>query len=86
MATMATMETIEERGAHSAAESLPVLKAEILGALSLVRTATNQDEVMQADQAYKKALDTARSKGYRPHIRAAEGQQIQVEWVPLAKV
>jgi hypothetical protein len=82
---MATMETIEERGAYSGAESLLVLKAEILSALSAVRAATSQEEVLQADQAYKKALDIARRRGYRPHIRAAEGQQIQVEWVLLAK-
>jgi len=83
---VATMEAIEERGAHSGAESLLLLKAEILAALSSVRSATNQEEVLQADQAYKKALHAARSRGYRPHIRAAEGQQIHVEWVPLAKL
>jgi hypothetical protein len=83
---MATMETIEERGGHSGPESLLVLKEEILSALSSVRAAKNQEEVLRADQAYKKALDIARRRGYRPHIRAAEGQQIQVEWVPLAKI
>ena len=83
---MAPMEAIEEAEAYSGAESLLVLKAEILAALSSVRTATNQEEVLQADQAYKKVLHSARIKGYRPHIRAAEGQQIQVEWVPLANV
>jgi hypothetical protein len=43
------------------------------------------EELQQADTAYKKALCTARSMGYRPHIRAADGQQVQVEWVALGK-
>jgi hypothetical protein len=52
-----------------------VLKAEILSALSPVGTATTAEELEQANMAYKKALHTARSKGYRPHIRAIEGKQ-----------
>ena len=78
-----SMETIEENPAHSGGTSLLVLKAEILSALSSVGTATTTEELRQADIAYKKALYTARSKGYRPHIRATEGQEIQVEWVAL---
>ena len=61
------------------------LKREILSALSSVGSATTTEELQQADAAYKKALCTARSVGYRPHIRAADGQQIQVEWVALGK-
>jgi len=80
-----SMETIEENPAHSGGTSLLVLKAEILSALSSVGTATTTEELRQADIAYKKALYTARSKGYRPHIRATEGQEIQVEWVALEK-
>ncbi|MGA9507987.1 MAG: hypothetical protein WBV55_05000 [Candidatus Sulfotelmatobacter sp.] len=57
------------------------LKTEILSPLSSVGSATTTEELQQADAAYKKALCTARSVGYRPHIRAADGQQIQVEWV-----
>ena len=80
------METIDEHRAHSGGISLLVLKAEILSALSSVGTATTTEELRQADMAYRKALYTARSKGYRPHIRATEGQQIQLEWVALEKV
>jgi hypothetical protein len=65
--------------------SLVTLKTEILSALSSVSSATTKEELQQADAAYKKALCTARSVGYRPHIRAADGQQIQVEWVALGK-
>lgn len=79
------METIEAPRAHSGGTSLLVLKAEILSALSSVGTATTTEELRQADMAYKKALYTARSKGYRPHIRATDGQQIQLEWVALEK-
>ena len=61
------------------------LKTEILSALSSVGSAATTEELQQADAAYKKALCTARSVGYRPHIRAADGQQIQVEWWPWAK-
>jgi hypothetical protein len=78
-----SIETIEENPAHSGGTSLLVLKAEILSALSSVGTATTTEELRQADIAYKKALYTARSKGYRPHSRATEGQEIQVEWVAL---
>jgi hypothetical protein len=79
------METIEARRAHSGGTSLLVLKAEILSALSSVGTATTAEELEQANMAYKKAMHTARSKGYRPHIRATEGKQIQLEWVALEK-
>jgi hypothetical protein len=79
------METIEERRPQSGGPNLLVLKAEILSALSSVGTATTTEELRQANMAYKKALYTARSKGYRPHIRATEGKQIQVEWVALEK-
>ena len=71
------METIEERRVQSGGPNLLVLKAEILSALSSVGTATTAEEVRQANMAYKKALHTARRKGYRPHIRATEGKQIQ---------
>jgi len=71
------METIEERRAQSGGPNLLVLKAEILSALSSVGTATTAEELRQANMAYKKALHTARRKGYRPHIRATEGKQIQ---------
>jgi hypothetical protein len=61
------------------------LKIEILSALSAVGSATTGEELEQADTAYKKALCTARSMGYRAHIRAMDGQQIQVEWAALGK-
>ena len=80
------MGTIEDRRAQSGGPNLLVLKAEILSALSSVGTATTAEEFQQANMAYKKVLHTARSKGYRPHIRATEGKQIQVEWVALEKV
>jgi hypothetical protein len=66
--------------------NLVTLKTEILPALSSVSSATTTEELQQADAACKKALCTARSVGYRPHIRAADGQQVQVEWVALGKV
>ena len=80
------METIEERRVQSGGPNLLVLKAEILSALSSVGTATTAEELRQANMAYKKALHTAPRKGYRPHIRATEGKQIQLEWVALEKV
>jgi len=79
------METIGERRAHSGSINLVILKAEIQSALSSVGSATTTEELQQADAAYKKALCTARSMGYRPHIRAADGRQIQVEWVALGE-
>jgi len=75
------MQTIEEHRAHHGSINLVSLKTEILSALSAVGSATSIEELRQADAAYKKALCTARGMGYRPHIRAADGQQIQVEWV-----
>jgi hypothetical protein len=80
------MKTIEERRALPGSINLITLKTEILSALSSVSTATTTEEPQQADAAYRKALCAARSVGYRPHIRAANGQQIQVEWVALARV
>jgi hypothetical protein len=77
------METIEQRRAQSGGPNLVVLKAEILSALSSVATATTAEELRQANMAFERALHTARSKGYRPHIRATEGKQIQLEWVAL---
>ena len=79
------METIEERRAHPGSINLVSLKTEILSALSSVGCATTMEELKQADVAYEKALRTARSMGYRPHIRAVDGQQIQVEWVALGE-
>jgi hypothetical protein len=79
------MKTIGEPRALLGSISLVTLKTEILSALSSVSSATTKEELQQADAAYKKALCTARSVGYRPHIRAADGQQIQVEWVALGK-
>ena len=79
------METIEEHRAHPGSINLVILKTEILSALFSVGRATTMEELKQADVAYKKALRTARSMGYRPHIRAVDGQQIQVEWVTLGK-
>ncbi len=79
------METIGERRAHSGSINLVILKAEILSALSSVGSATTTEELQQADAAYKKALCTARRMGYRPHVRAVDGQQIQVEWVALGE-
>ncbi|MGB8582995.1 MAG: hypothetical protein WCD47_19410 [Candidatus Sulfotelmatobacter sp.] len=79
------MKTIGERRALPESINLVTLKTEILSALSSVGSATTTEELQQADAAYKKALSTARSVGYRPHIRAADGQQIQVEWVALGK-
>lgn len=79
------METIGERSANPGSINLVGLKTEILSALSSVGSATTMEEFQQADAAYKKALCTARGMGYRPHIRAADGQQIQVEWVALCK-
>jgi hypothetical protein len=77
------METIGEHRTHPGSLNLIILKTEILSALSAVGSATTVGELQQADAAYKKALRTARSMGYRPHIRAIDGQQIQVEWVAL---
>ena len=79
------METIGEHRAHPGSINLVILKIEILSALSAVGSATTVEELEQADAAYKKALCTARIMGYRPHIRATDGQQIQVEWVALGK-
>ena len=79
------MQTIEEHRAHHGSIKLVGLKTEILSALSAVGSATSIEELRQADAAYKKALCTARGMGYRPHIRAGDGQQIQVEWVALGK-
>ena len=79
------METIEENRAHYGSINLVSLKTEILSALSVVGSATSMEELRQADSAYKKALCTARGMGYRPHIRAGDGQQIQVEWVAVGK-
>src|SRR6266436_1373134 len=80
------METIGQRRAHcSGSINLVILKADMLSALSLVGTATTIEELKQANRAYEKALSTARNMGYRPHIRAADGQQLQVEWVALGK-
>jgi hypothetical protein len=77
------METIGEHRARPGSINLVILKIEILSALSAVGRATTVEELEQADAAYKKALCIARSMGYRPHIRATDGQQIQVEWVAL---
>jgi hypothetical protein len=77
------MQTIEEHRAHHGSIKLVGLKTEILSALSAVGSATSIEERRQADAAYQKALCTARGMGYRPHIRAGDGQQIQVEWVAL---
>ena len=75
------MQTIEEHRARNGSINLVILKAEILSALSGVGSATTTEELRQADAAYTKALCAARGMGYRPHIRAGDGQQIQVEWV-----
>ena len=80
------MESIEEHRAHHGSINLVILKTEILSALSGVGSATSMEELQQAEAAYRKALCTARSMGYRPHIRATDGQQIQVDWVALGKV
>jgi len=79
------METIEEQRTHHGSINLVGLKTEILSALSTVGSATSIEELRQADAAYKKALCTARSMGYRPHIRAGDSQQIKVEWVALGE-
>ena len=79
------MQTIEEHRAHHGSINLVSLKTEILSALSVVGSATSMEELRQADSAYKKALNAARGMGYRPHIRAGDGQQIQVEWVALGE-
>jgi hypothetical protein len=79
------MQTIEEHRSHHGIINLVSLKTEILSALSAVGSATSIEERRQADAAYKKALCTARGMGYRPHIRAGDGQQIQVEWVALGE-
>jgi hypothetical protein len=79
------METMEEHRAHHGSINLVILKAEILSALSAVGSVTIMEELRQANAAYKKALYAARSIGYRPHIRAADGQQIQVELVALGE-
>jgi hypothetical protein len=76
------MDTIGEHRAHPGSINLVILKIEILAALSAVGSAITVEELEQADAAYKKALRTARIMGYRPHIRATDGQ-IQVEWVAL---
>ena len=80
------MKTIREPKALPRDINLITLKTEILSALFSVSSATTTEELQQADAAYKKALYTARSVGYRPHIRAADGQQVQVEWVALGEV
>jgi type II secretory pathway pseudopilin PulG len=78
------MGTIDERRTHdSGGINLGGLKAEILSALSSVGRATTAEELQQANAAYKKALSAARSMGYRPHIRAADGQQIHLDWVAI---
>ena len=79
------MEPIEEHRARNGSINLAILKAEILSALSGVGSATTTEELRQADAAYRKALYAARSIGYCPHIRAADGQQIKVEWVALGE-
>jgi hypothetical protein len=79
------MQTIEEHRSHHGIINLVSLKTEILSALSAVASARSMEELRQADSAYKKALNAARGMGYRPHIRAGDGQQIQVEWVALGK-
>ena len=76
---------IKEHGTRDGSMNLVSLKTEILSALSAVGSATSIEERRQADAAYTKALCTARGMGYRPHIRAGDGQQIQVEWVALGK-
>jgi hypothetical protein len=80
------VKTIREPKALPGDINLVTLKTEILPALSSVSSATTTEELQQADAACKKALCTARSVGFRPHIRAADGQQVQVEWVALGKV
>jgi len=79
------METLGEHRAHPGSINLVILKTEILFALSAVGSATSMEELRQADAAYKENLCTARSMGYRPHIPAADGHQIQVEWVALGE-
>ena len=79
------MQTIEEHRSHHGSSNLVSLKTEILSALSAVASARSMEELRQADSAYKKALNAARGMGYRPHIRAGDGQQIQVEWVALGE-
>jgi hypothetical protein len=79
------METIGEHNAYCGSINLVILKADILSALSSVSSATTTEQLQQADAAYKKALCTARRMGYRPHVRAVDGQQIQVEWVALRR-
>jgi hypothetical protein len=79
------MQTIEEHRSHHGIINLVSLKTEILSALSAVASARSMEELRQADSAYKKALNAARGMGYRPHIRAGDGQQIQVEWVALGE-
>jgi len=69
------MEPIEEHRARNGSINLVILKAEIPSALSGVGSATTTEELRQADAAYRKALYAARSIGYCPHIRAADGQQ-----------
>jgi hypothetical protein len=78
------METIDERGTQYSGDiNLLGLKAEIVSALTSVGSATTPEELQEANAAYKKALSTARSMGYRPHIRAADGQQIHLDWVAI---
>jgi hypothetical protein len=79
------METLGEHKAHHGSINLVIFETEILSALSAVGSATSMEELRQADAAYKKALCTARSMAYRPHIRAADGHQIQVEWLALGE-
>ena len=79
------MGTIGEHNAHCGSINLVILKADILSALSSVSSAATTEQLQQADAAYKKALCTARRMGYRPHVRAVDGQQIQVEWVALGE-
>jgi len=62
------MKTIGGPRALPGSISLVTLKTEILSVLSSVSSATTTEEHQQADAAYKKALCTARSVGYRPHI------------------
>lgn len=63
--------------------NLTILTAEVLSALSSVATATTMEELQQANAAYIKALGIARNLGYRPHIRAVEGQQLYLDWVAM---
>jgi hypothetical protein len=83
---MANMANIEEpNGTYRGRTDLAILKAEILSALSSVGTARTPEELLQANAAYMKALRAARNMGYLPHIRAADDQQIHLEWVAVCE-